>query len=40
VGHIQTIPELMGHCDLNTTMIDTHVLMRGPMGIISPGVLP
>ena len=33
---IRTIQELMGHSDLNTTMIDTHVLKRGPLGVISP----
>jgi site-specific recombinase XerD len=26
----------MGHSDLNTTMIYTHVLKRDPMGFISP----
>jgi len=35
---IRTIRELMGHSDLNTTMIYTHVLKRGPMGVISPAV--
>jgi len=25
----------MGHSDLNTTMIYTHVLKRGPMGVIN-----
>lgn len=29
----------MGHSDLNITMIDTHFLMRGPMGVISPADL-
>ena len=39
-GHdIGTIQELMGHSDLNTTMINTHVLKRGPMGVISPADL-
>ena len=33
---IRTIQELMGHSDLNTTMIYIHVLKRGPMGVISP----
>ena len=26
----------MGHSDLNTTMIYTHVLKRGSTGVISP----
>ncbi len=34
--HIRTIQELKGHSDLNTTMIDTHVLKRGLVGVISP----
>lgn len=33
---IRTIQELMDHSDLNTTMIDTHILKRGPLGVISP----
>ena len=33
---IRTIKELMGHKDQNTTMIYTHVLNRGPMGVASP----
>jgi site-specific recombinase XerD len=33
---IRTIQEFMEHSDLNTTMIYTHVLKRGPMGVISP----
>jgi site-specific recombinase XerD len=33
---IRTIQELMGHEDLNTTMIYAHVLNRGPMGTRNP----
>lgn len=33
---IRTIQELLGHRDVSTTMIDTHVLNRGPMGVRSP----
>jgi hypothetical protein len=28
------IQDLMGHSNLKTTMIDTHVFKRGPMGVI------
>jgi integron integrase len=33
---IRTIQELMSHRDVNTTMIYTHVLNRGPLGVSSP----
>ena len=33
---IRTVQELLGHRDVATTMIYTHVLNRGPAGVLSP----
>jgi integron integrase len=33
---IRTVQELLGHRDVRTTMIYTHVLARGPLGVRSP----
>jgi site-specific recombinase XerD len=34
---IRTVQELLGHTDVRTTMIYTHVLNKGGLGVRSPG---
>ena len=33
---IRTVQELLGHKDVSTTMISTHVLNKGGRGVVSP----
>jgi integron integrase len=37
---IRTVQELLGHTHVNTTMVYTHVLNRGRLGVVSPADLP
>jgi hypothetical protein len=33
---LRTVQDLLGHNDVRITMIDTHVLLSGPLGLRSP----
>ena len=33
---LRTIPPLLGHRDVRTTMLYTHIVDRGPLGVVSP----
>jgi site-specific recombinase XerD len=33
---IRAIQDLLGHADLRTTMIYTHVASKNPLGVLSP----